>query len=124
MTPTQDRFPITAAIFRFARKGRSGAWVSELLPHTARLVDELCFIKSMHTEAINHDPAITFFQSGAQLAGRPSMGAWLAYGLGSDNRDLPAFVVLVSQATRNPTHPPLTHHLRPSAFLPPPHPAI
>ncbi len=118
MTATQDRFPIAPPIFRFARNGRSGAWVSELLPHTARLVDELCFIKSMHTEAINHDPAITFFQSGAQLAGRPSMGAWLAYGLGSDNRDLPAFVVLVAQGTGNPNDQPLYDRLWGSGFLP------
>src|SRR5262245_59271636 len=102
MTATQERFPIAPSRFAFARHGRSGAWVSELLPNTARMVDDLCFIRSMHTEAINHDPAITFFQSGAQLAGRPSMGAWLSYGLGSESRDLPAFVVLVSQGSGNP----------------------
>jgi hypothetical protein len=88
------------------------------LPHTARIVDELCFIKSMHTEAINHDPAITFFQTGAQLAGRPSMGAWIAYGLGSENSDLPAFVVLVSQGTGNPNDQPLYDRLWGSGFLP------
>lgn len=118
MTATQDRFPVAPSMFRFARHGRSGAWISELMPHTARIVDELCFIKSMHTEAINHDPAITFFQSGAQLAGRPSMGAWISYGLGSENRDLPGFVVLVSQGTGNPNDQPLYDRLWGSGFLP------
>jgi hypothetical protein len=118
MTATQDRLPVAPSKFKFARHGRCGAWVSELLPHTARVVDELCFIKSMHTEAINHDPAITFFQTGAQLAGRPSMGAWLSYGLGSDNQDLPAFVVLVSQGTGNPNDQPLYDRLWGSGFLP------
>src|SRR5438046_7243152 len=88
------------------------------MPWTAKMVDELCFIKSMHTEAINHDPAITFFQSGAQLAGRPSMGAWLAYGLCSENRDLPAFVVMISQGSGNPADQPLYHRLWGSGFLP------
>ena len=96
MTATQDRFPIAPTIFKFARRGNSGAWVSDLLPHTAKIVDELCFIRSMHTEAINHDPAITFLQTGSQLAGRPSMGAWLSYGLGRQNEDLPSFVVMTS----------------------------
>jgi len=118
MTATQDRFPIAPSMFRFARHGRSGAWVSELMPHTAHVADDLCFIKSMHTEAINHDPAITFFQSGAQLAGRPSMGAWIAYGLGSENRDLPSFVVLISQGTGNPNDQPLYDRLWGSGFLP------
>ena len=84
-------------MFEFDQHGASGAWVSELMPHTAKIVDQLSFIKSMHTEAINHDPAITFFQTGAQLAGRPSIGSWLSYGLGSENRDLPTFVVMVFQ---------------------------
>ena len=96
MTATQDRFPIAPSIFRFARRGECGAWVSDLLPHTAEIADELCFVKSMHTEAINHDPAITFLQSGSQLAGRPSMGAWVSYGLGRQNEDLPAFVAMTS----------------------------
>ena len=82
--------------FKFQQHGQSGAWVSELLPHTAKVVDDLCIIRSMYTEAINHDPAITFFQTGSQIAGRPSMGAWLSYGLGSENENLPAFVVLIS----------------------------
>jgi hypothetical protein len=118
MTATQASFPVAPSKYRFARHGRSGAWVSELLPHTARVADDLCFVKSLHTEAINHDPAITFAQTGAQLAGRPSMGAWIAYGLGSENRDLPAFVVLVSQGSGNPTDQPLYDRLWGSGFLP------
>lgn len=118
MTATQESFPVAPSRFAFRRHGRSGAWVSELLPHTARIADELCFVKSMHTEAINHDPAITFFQSGAQLAGRPSMGAWVAYGLGSESQNLPAFVVLISQGTGNPADQPLYDRLWGSGFLP------
>src|SRR5580765_6108436 len=97
MTGYQATLPMAGSIFKFDRHGQSGGWVSELMPWTAKMVDELCFIKSMHTEAINHDPAITFFQTGSQLAGRPSMGAWLSYGLGSANENLPAFVVLISK---------------------------
>ena len=118
MTSRQESFPIAPSRFRFARHGRSGAWVSELLPHTARVVDDLCFVRSLHTEAINHDPAITFCQTGAQLAGRPSIGAWLAYGLGSVNRDLPAYVVLISQGSGNPADQPLYDRLWGSGFLP------
>jgi Protein of unknown function (DUF1501) len=118
MTSRQENFPVAPSKFRFARQGRCGAWVSDLLPHTAGVVDDLCFIKSMYTEAINHDPAITFFQTGAQLAGRPSIGAWLAYGLGSDNQDLPAFVVMVSQGSGNPADQPLYDRLWGSGFLP------
>ena len=118
MTATQDRFPIAPTRFRFAQHGRGGAWLSELLPHTARVADDLCFIKTMHTEAINHDPAITFFQTGAQLAGRPSIGSWLSYGLGSENRDLPAFVALLSNGTGNPADQPLYDRLWSSGFLP------
>jgi hypothetical protein len=118
MTATQTSFPVAPSRFAFARRGRCGAWVSELLPHTARVTDDLCFIRSMYTEAINHDPAITFFQTGAQLAGRPSIGAWLSYGLGSANHDLPAFVALVSQGTGNPTDQPLYDRLWGSGFLP------
>src|SRR5687768_11109969 len=97
MSGNQARLPLAGSIFKFARHGKSGATVSELLPHTAAVADDLCVVKSMHTEAINHDPAITFFQTGHQLAGRPSMGAWLSYGLGSANENLPAFVVLISK---------------------------
>ncbi|QOV88576.1 DUF1501 domain-containing protein [Humisphaera borealis] len=94
MTSGQARFPIAPTVFKFARHGKHGAWISELLPHTARMADDICIIKSMHTEAINHEPAITFMQSGSQIAGKPCMGSWLAYGLGSENRNLPTFVVL------------------------------
>ncbi len=117
MTATQDRFPVAPSRFAFARHGKSGTWLSELLPHTARVVDELCLIKSMHTEAINHDPAITFFQTGAQLAGRPSIGAWLAYGLGSENHNLPTFVAMVSQG-QGRSGQPLYNRLWGSGFLP------
>ena len=114
MTKDQESFPIAPSRFKFARRGRSGAWVSELLPQTAEMADDLCFIKSLHTEAINHDPAITFIQTGAQLAGRPSMGAWLSYGLGSENSDLPAFVAMVSGSGGQP----LYDRLWGSGFLP------
>jgi hypothetical protein len=97
MTSTQDSFPVVESRYRFQQHGQSGAWVSELMPHTAGIVDDLCFLKSMQTEAINHDPAITFFQTGAQLAGRPSIGAWVTYGLGSESEDLPGFVVLITK---------------------------
>jgi hypothetical protein len=97
MSVNQASLPLAGSVFRFARHGKCGAWVSELLPHTAGLVDELCIIRSMYTEAINHDPAITFFQTGSQIAGRPSMGSWVSYGLGSMNENLPAFVVLVTK---------------------------
>ncbi len=120
MTATQDRFPIAPSIFPFARRGQSGAWVSDLLPHTARIADQLCFIKTLHTDAINHDPAITFFQTGAELAGRPSMGAWVQYGLGSLNENLPAFVVMVSGAGGQP----LYDRLWGSGFLPTVHQGI
>ncbi|MEQ8209355.1 MAG: DUF1501 domain-containing protein [Lacipirellulaceae bacterium] len=97
MSGNQASLPLAGSIFDFAQHGENGTWVSELLPHTAKVVDDLCIVKSMHTEAINHDPAITFFQTGAQIAGRPSIGAWLSYGLGSMNDNLPTFCVLVSK---------------------------
>ena len=102
MTPGQSSFPLAPAIFDFKQHGQSGAWVSNLMPHTAKVVDDLCFIKSMHTEAINHDPAITFFQTGSQQAGRPSIGSWLSYGLGSMNENLPMFSVLLSRGAQRP----------------------
>jgi hypothetical protein len=101
MTAYQARFPTAPSIFKFQQSGKCGMWLSELLPHTSKVADELCLIKSLHTDAINHDPAVTFFQSGFQLAGRPSIGSWVAYGLGSENQDLPAFVVMVSQGLGN-----------------------
>ena len=94
MTAGQSRFPIAPSIFKFQQHGQSGAWVSELLPYTAKMVDDMAIIRSVHTEAINHEPAITFIQTGNMIAGKPCMGAWIAYGLGSMNQDLPTFVVL------------------------------
>jgi hypothetical protein len=96
MTAAQSSFPLAPSFFKFAQHGQSGAWISELMPYTAKAADNLCFIKSMYTEQINHDPATTFFQTGFQLAGRPSLGAWVNYGLGSENQDLPAFVVMIT----------------------------
>jgi hypothetical protein len=118
MTSRQASFPIAPSRFQFAQHGKCGAWVSELMPHSAKIVDDLCFIRSMHTEAINHDPAITFCQTGAQIAGRPSIGSWLSYGLGSENQDLPAFVVLISQGSGNKGDQPLYDRLWGSGFLP------
>jgi hypothetical protein len=115
MTSGQKSFPVAPSLFKFASYGQSGARLSELLPHTAAIVDDLCIVRSMQTEAINHDPAITFVQTGSQLAGRPSMGAWTAYGLGTVNQDLPAFVVLLS---RGRTDQPLYDRLWGSGFLP------
>ena len=116
MSSNQASLPLAGSAFKFQQHGKCGAWVSELLPHTAKIVDDLCFIKSVHTEAINHDPAITFLQTGSQLAGRPSFGAWLSYGLGSANDNLPAFVVLIS---RNATSDqPLYARLWGNGFLP------
>mgnify|MGYP001822267317 CR=1 FL=1 len=114
MTKDQAAFPVAPSMFPFQQRGASGAWVSDLLPHTAAMADDICFVKSMHTEAINHDPAITFMQTGAQLAGRPSLGSWLSYGLGSENRDLPAFVAMVSGSGGQP----LYDRLWGSGFLP------
>jgi hypothetical protein len=118
MTSGQAKFPITPGIFKFARHGQSEAWLSELLPHTARVADEICFVRSLYTEAINHDPAITFLQTGSQIAGRPSIGSWLAYGLGSDNHDLPAYIVLTSRGSGQPVDQPLYDRLWGSGFLP------
>jgi uncharacterized protein YdcH (DUF465 family) len=101
MTAYQAKFPTAPSLFKFAQHGESGAWLSELLPHTATVADDLCIVRSLQTEAINHDPAVTFFQTGFQLAGRPSIGAWISYGLGAESEDLPAFVVMVSQGLGN-----------------------
>lgn len=101
MTSSQESFPLVGAAFNFSQYGQSGAWVSELFPNMASIVDEMCIIKSMHTEAINHDPALTFFQTGAQQGNRPSMGAWMSYGLGSENSNLPSYTVLLSRGRGN-----------------------
>ena len=118
MTSGQASFPVAPSIFKFARHGKCGAWLSELLPHTATLVDDIAFIKTLQTEAINHDPAITFFQTGRQLSGLPSMGAWVAYGLGSENESLPTYVVLTSKGTGRTDDQPLYDRLWGSGFLP------
>jgi hypothetical protein len=101
MTAFQATFPTAPSVFRFSQHGQSGAWLSETLPYTAKVADQISIVRSMQTEAINHDPAVTFFQTGFQLAGRPSIGSWISYGLGSENQDLPAFVVMVSQGKGN-----------------------
>ncbi len=101
MTADQKKFPLAGTVFQFNQYGQSRAYISELLPYTAGVVDDLCIIKSLYTEAINHDPALTFFQTGAQIGNRPSMGAWLSYGLGSENKNLPAFCVLLSKGKGN-----------------------
>jgi hypothetical protein len=121
MSGNQATLPLAGSIFKFAQHGKSGAWVSDLMPWTAKMVDELCFIKSLNTEAINHDPAITFFQTGHQLAGRPSMGAWLSYGLGSVNQNLPGFVVLIS---KDRIDQPLYARLWGNGFLPSAHQGV
>ena len=101
MTANQDKFPLVGSFAKFKQYGQQGAWISDYFPHIGKIADELCIVKSMHTEAINHDPAITFFQTGNQNSGRPSMGAWMSYGLGSENQNLPAFVVLTSRGKGN-----------------------
>ncbi len=117
MSASQSSFPVVPSKFKFAQHGKSGAWVSELMPHTARMADQLTFIKSMHTEAINHDPAVTLLQTGSQIAGRPSMGSWVSYGIGSETQDLPSFVVMISPGSGTAGQP-LYDRLWGSGFLP------
>lgn len=124
MTSGQKSLPVAASRFRFARHGPAGAWVSELLPHTAGVAGELCFIHSLHTEAINHDPAVTLMQTGHQQPGRPSFGAWTSYGLGSENRSLPAFVILISRGSAARPADPLYARLWGSGFLPSNHQGV
>ena len=118
MTSGQKNFPLASSMFKFKKHGEAGTEVSELFPYTAKIADDMCVIRTMKTEAINHDPAITFCQTGFQLAGRPSIGAWLAYGLGSVNRDLPSYVVIVSRGTGRAAGQPLYDRLWGSGFLP------
>lgn len=118
MTAGQTSFPLAGSLFNFKQHGESGAWISDLMPHIAKISDELCFIKSMYTEAINHDPAVTFMQTGSQFPGRPSIGSWVSYGLGSDNENLPNFVVLV---TKDKMGQPLYSRLWGNGFLPSEH---
>src|SRR5205809_49276 len=113
-----ELLPVARSLYSFAQHGQSGTWVSELLPHTAKIVDDITVIRTMNTEAINHDPAITFIQTGFQQPGRPSMGAWLSYGLGSENQNLPSFVVLLSQAHAINADQPLFSRPWPTGFLP------
>src|SRR5689334_14557321 len=117
MTSGQATFPTAASIFDFHQHGKSGAWISDLLPYTGKIVDDIAIIRTVNTDAINHDPAITFIQSGSQQPGRPSMGAWVSYGLGSENQNLPAFVVMISQANGINTDQPLFSRLWSSGFL-------
>jgi len=101
MTADQKKFPLAGTAFKFDRYGQAGAYISELLPYTAKIADDLCIVKTIFTEAINHDPALTFFQTGAQVGNRPSMGAWISYGLGTENKNLPAYCVLLSKGKGN-----------------------
>lgn len=118
MTSGQDRLPVAASVFQFQQHGQSGTELSELLPHTGKVVDDIALVKTVQTDAINHDPAITFIQSGFQQPGRPSMGSWVSYGLGSENHDLPGFVVLISQGSNLNQSQPLFSRLWGSGFLP------
>ena len=124
MTSGQSRFPVAPSMFRFSQHGGSGMWFSELVPNMARHADRWCMIRSMHTEQINHDPAITFCQTGHQLAGRPSIGSWVSYGLGSDNADLPAYIVLTSYGSGRPDDQPLYDRLWGAGFLPTRHQGV
>jgi hypothetical protein len=124
MTSGQKSFPVIAPKFGFQQVGKSGTWLSELLPHTGRAIDELCVIRSMHTEAINHDPAITLIQTGSQQPGRPSLGAWASYGLGNEAEELPAFIVLISHGTGKDANQGLLERLWGSGFLPSNHQGV
>ena len=124
MTSGQKSFPVAPSIFKFAQQGKSGQWMSELLPHLSEVADDLCIVRSAFTEAINHDPAITFMQTGSQLAGRPSIGSWVGYGLGSESKDLPAYVVLTSFGTGRRDDQPLYDRLWSSGFLPSKHQGV
>ena len=118
MTSGQKTLPVAAPIFKFSQHGNAGTWMSELIPHMGTVADDICVIKSMHTEAINHDPATTYIMTGAQQPGRPSAGAWLTYGLGSENNDLPSFIVMISQGSGNKTDQPIFSRLWGNGFLP------
>jgi len=117
MTSGQARFPIAPSKYKFAQHGQCGMWVCELLPHTAKMVDQMCFIRSLHTEAINHEPAISYMQTGNQVTGRPCLGAWASYGLGSLNHNLPTFVVLVAKPTNTEQVQAISARLWSSGYL-------
>jgi hypothetical protein len=118
MTADQKNFPVAPSLFDFKQHGKTGLWLSELLPYTARIADELCVIRSLHTEAINHDPAMTFLQTGSQQSGRPSLGSWLSYGLGTENQNLPTFVVMISRPSGPTNAQPLHERMWGAGFLP------
>ncbi len=118
MTASQKRFPVAPSLFQFKQHGQNGMWLSELLPHTAKFADDICLIRSVHTEAINHDPAMTLLQTGHQIGGRPSFGAWVSYGLGSANAELPTFVALISRPSGRTNAQPLHERMWGSGFLP------
>lgn len=124
MTARQKSFPVCAPLKPFKQRGQSGTWISDFLPHTAGVADDICVIKSMHTEAINHDPGITFMNTGSQFPGNPSMGAWLDYGLGSKNKNMPGYVVLLSQGTGKNPGQPIFSRLWGSGFLPSVHQGV
>jgi len=124
MTSGQTRFPVAPSKFKFAQHGQSGMWVTELLPHTAKCVDDMAFIRSMHTEAINHEPAITHMQTGNQIGGRPCLGSWASYGLGSMNENLPTFVVLVAEPSNKEQIQAISARLWSSGFLPGEHAGV
>ena len=124
MTSGQARFPVQPSKYEFKQHGKSGMWVSEVLPYTAKMVDEMCFIRSMHTEAINHEPAISYMQTGNQVTGRACLGSWASYGLGSGNKDLPAFVVLVAQPRNTEQIQAISARLWNSGFLPGEHAGV
>lgn len=124
MTSGQKSFPITASQFNFTRQGDNGAWISELLPHTAGIVDRIAIVRSLYTEAINHDPAVTLLQTGHQQPGRPSFGAWSSYGLGAETADLPAFVVMISRGSAARPADPLYARLWGAGFLPSNHQGV
>lgn len=117
MTSGQKRFPIAPSKYKFTKQGQCGMWVSELLPYTSRMVDDMCFIRSMHTEAINHEPAVTMLQTGNQITGRPCLGAWVSYGLGSLNDNLPTFVVLVAKPSNTEQIQAISARLWSAGFL-------
>ncbi len=119
MTASQASLPVAPSIYDFQQRGESGIWLSELLPHTARIADRMCVIRTLHTEAINHDPAMTLLQTGHQLAGRPSLGAWLSYGLGNENDNLPAYVAMISRPSGPTNAQPLHERMWGAGFLPP-----
>jgi hypothetical protein len=124
MTSGQARFPVAPSAYKFKQHGKSGMWVSELMPHTAQMVDDLCFIRSMHTEAINHEPAICFMQTGNQITGRPCIGAWMSYGLGAFNTSLPTFVVLVARPSNQEQMQAISARLWSSGYLPGEHAGV